>query len=196
MAYFSIPFKSNGTNTFFNFTLEHDCVLFAGSRHLFINKEVCDGLITQLGKLGFSFVTGCCRGVDQSFRLALSRSDYAKKTFIACAFKERAGSFGDLSSSLVVPASSPPRTALHQRTIFMVKYCSMSVIFADNPLNNRWGKGSSLAIRSCIKYGKPVFVITNNPPKESNDYRIFPSSLFGVVNGYWCIPNSIKEVVT
>lgn len=151
MAYFSIPYKSNGTNTFFNFYIEHDCVLFAGSRHLSINKQVCDGLITQLGKLGLTFIVGCCRGVDESFRLALSLSDYAKKTFVACAFKDRVGRFGDLSSSLVVSPTSPPRTALHQRTIFMVKYCSMAVIFADNPLNNRWGKGSSLAIRSCIK---------------------------------------------
>ena len=196
MAYFSIPYKSNGTNTFFNFYIEHDCVLFAGSRHLSINKQVCDGLITQLGKLGLTFIVGCCRGVDESFRLALSLSDYAKKTFVACAFKDRVGRFGDLSSSLVVSPTSSPRTALHQRTIFMVKHCSMAVIFADNPLNNRWGKGSSLAIRSCIKYGKPVFVITNNPPEDSNDYRIFPSSLFGVVKGYWIIPTSIKEAAS
>ena len=161
-----------------------------------INKEVCDGLITQFGKMGFSFVVGCAKGVDESFRLALSSSDYAKKTFVACAFKDRLERFKDLSSLLVVSSNSPPRTALHQRTIFMVKYCSMAVIFADSPLNNRWGKGSSLAIRSSIKYGKPVFVITNNPPEESNDYRIFSSSLFGVVSGYWIIPTSIKEVVS
>ena len=192
MAYFSIPYKCNGTNTFFNFTLKHDYVLLAGSRHLSINAHVCKDLINQFGKLGFSFLTGCAKGVDESFRDALSKSDYVDSTTIACAFNSKVKQFLGTFKLYAVSKALPPRAALAKRTLWMTSHCSMLILFPSIP----FGKGSSLAFKSAIKNKKPVFVVTDTIPTEFKDYRIFKSSLFGIVSGYWIIPTSIKEAAS
>ena len=72
MLSFSVPTDTG----FFDFTSESRSILFAGSRHISINGQVCHDLISAFGSIGFSFLTGCAKGVDNSFRLALSESDY------------------------------------------------------------------------------------------------------------------------
>ena len=51
-----------------------------------------------------------------------------------------------------------------------------------------WGKGSSLAFKSAIMDNKPVFVVSKTRPNNSHLYSVYPSSLFGIVEGYWCVP--------
>jgi len=69
----------------------------------------------------------------------------------------------------------------------------MVVLFPENPRDHCWGKGSSLVFRASMYHLKPVFVVSSTPPKESIHYRVLPSSLFGVVDGYWVVPHPVKE---
>jgi hypothetical protein len=192
MTMFSIPYQSNGKNAFYDFTIERDCVLFAGSRHLSVNRQVCNDLINRFGKLGFSFVTGCAKGVDESFRLALADTDYKDLTTVACAFESKVKKYLGAFKLYAVSKTLPPRTALAKRTLWMTSHCSMLVLFPSVPI----GKGSALAFKSAVKNKKPVFIAVDKKPTESKYYRVFKSSLFGVVNGYWCIPTSLKEAVS
>jgi hypothetical protein len=194
MITLSIPCKEGNTKDFFNFPVDSGSVFFAGSRHTELSSQLCYDLVEYFGRLGFGFSVGCSRGVDRSFRDTFITSRFIRRAFVACAFKDRVDKAGDITSSLVVPATSHAAAALAQRTIWLARHCSLSVIFPDDPKRHTWGKGSSLAIRTCIKYGKAVFVVTDIPPVESDDYRLFHTSLFGIVSGYWMIPVS-KEVV-
>ena len=184
MITFQVPVRDNKTNSFFCFKVESGSVLFAGSRHLTINKQVCKDLISAFGSLGFCFTTGCARGVDQSFRLALSESDYKDSSLVACAFKNRADQLKDIYSLYVVPDGLHPKAALAKRTLWMTSRCSLLILFPSDPI----GKGSALAFRSAIYNNKPVFIVSKTKPKESNLYTVMSSNLFGVVDGYWCIP--------
>jgi hypothetical protein len=67
----------------------------------------------------------------------------------------------------------------------MASNSSILLLFPSDPI----GKGSTLAFRTAIGNNKPVFVVTHHKPDESSLYMIYSSSLFGVVSGYWCIPN-------
>jgi hypothetical protein len=90
MCKFSIPLHDRGDKRFFTFRVEPKRLLFAGSRHLRVEPRVCKGLVDQFGKLGFTFLTGCASGVDESFRVAFSESEYREHSMVACAFKDRA----------------------------------------------------------------------------------------------------------
>jgi hypothetical protein len=186
MLSFSIPYDDlkSGGKRFFNFSVEQGSLLFAGSRKLTIDKKRCSLLIDALGSLGFTFLTGCAKGVDDSFRQALGLSDYAHLSLMACAFPERAKSSHGIMPLIVVPPGLPPRAALAKRTLWMTAICKMLVLFPASPI----GRGSRLAFKSAIMSNKPVFVVTNERPKESDLYSIFSSSLFGIVDGFWCIP--------
>ena len=180
MVTFSVPHNKD----FFNFSVDTGRVLFAGSRNITISRQICNGLIYQLGKLGFCFLTGCAKGVDESFRLALAESDFKDTSIVACAFKERAESLKGVYPLYVVPNGLPPRVALAKRTLWMTSRCSLLILFPSDPT----GRGSALAFKSAIYNNKPVFVVTPTRPAKSDLYSVYPSSLFGVVDGYWCVP--------
>jgi hypothetical protein len=183
MTTFSVPLpdKKGG---FFNFTVQGGAVLFAGSRYLTIPQRLCSDLIYQLGKLGFSFITGCANGVDNSFRQALAISDYKSYFITACAFKEKAKRFESYNALYVVPDGLPPKAALAKRTLWMTNKCSMLILFPSDPI----GRGSALAFKSAIYNNKPVFVVSKTKPKESSLYTVLSSNLFGIVDGWWCVP--------
>ena len=185
MILFSIPVKDG----FFSFNVENGRVLFAGSRYATLDRKICSSLINRFGRLGFSFLTGCANGVDESFRHALSESEYTDSTIIACAFEERTYKLKGIFSLFVVPKGLPPKVALAKRTLWMTSRCSVLVLFPSDPV----GKGSALAFRSAIYNNKPVFVVTDTQPEETNLFSVYKSNLFGIVDGYWCIPPVYKE---
>ena len=198
MISFSVP----DGKSFFNFKVERGRVMFAGSRYGSVSRQVCSGLITQLGKLGFAFLTGCANGVDESFRVALAESEYAGSSLAACAFKERVDRVRGIYPLFVVPEGLHPKVALAKRTLWMTSRCSLLILFPESlasaTLSKRaqglaWGKGSTLAFKSAIHNNKPVFVVSETRPDESSLYTVLPSSLFGVVRGYWCIPPVYAE---
>ena len=86
MVTFSVP----NNKDFINFSVDTGRVLFAGSRNIIIPRQTCNDLIYQFGKLGFAFLTGCAKGVDESFRHALAESDFKDTSIVACAFRDRA----------------------------------------------------------------------------------------------------------
>jgi|GEM_PF-2080852 len=196
MVTFSVPCKDD--KRFINFKIESGSVLFAGSRHITLPDQVCTDLIGSLGSLGLTFITGCANGVDASFRRALAGSDYAESSTVACAFKERAQKLRGLYPLYVVPSGLPPRTALARRTLWMTNKCSMLILFPSDPI----GKGSNLAFKSTIMQSKPVFIV---PPdnirrlqdtdilKDNDIYTVYSSNLFGIVDGWWCLPPIYEE---
>jgi hypothetical protein len=183
MVTFSVPLNDDKRG-FFNFAVGEGSVMFAGSRYLEIQGQVCSDLINSFGSLGLCFVTGCAAGVDASFRKALAVSDYKDSSLIACAFKDRAKRLKGIYPLYVVPDGLPPRVALAKRTVWMTSLCSLLVLFPSDPI----GKGSALAFKSAIYNSKPVFIVSKTKPKESSLYTVLPSSLFGVVSGFWAIP--------
>jgi hypothetical protein len=66
-------------------------------------------------------------------------------------------------------------------------------LFPDNPETGRWGGGSTLAFRTALYNLKPVFVVTDHPPKRSEHYLLRRSSLFGVVDGWWVVPHPVED---
>ena len=199
MITFDIPIKDNQSGSqkeTFSFSLPNRCLLLAGSRNLALPLDFCKDVIYGYRRLGFSYYVGCANGVDKSFRKALARSPFQDHCFVACAFEKRTHplySYG-LYASLVVPENLHPVAALVRRTIWMVKRCETVLLFPDNPRKNyQWGKGSRLVFRSALFHLKPVFVVTENPPKESVHYRVLESNLFGVVDGYWVVPHPVAE---
>ncbi len=194
MISFSVP----DGKSFFNFKVERGRVMFAGSRYGSVSRQVCKDLISQLGKLGFAFLTGCANGVDESFRLALAESDYVGSSIAACAFKERLDRVRGIYPLFVVPEGLHPKAALAKRTLWMTSRCSLLILFPTvrhtmTDLAGKWGKGSTLAFKSAIHNNKPVFIVSETRPDESSLYTVLPSSLFGVVRGYWCIPPVYAE---
>ena len=195
MISFSIPVRSGRSNDFFDFTVDSHSVLFAGSRFLSVEDQTAKDLVNIFGSIGFSFLTGCASGVDDSFRLALSRSDYKDRAVIGLAFPDRIDRCYGLSS-LVVSKGFPPKVALARRTIWMCSTCSLLVLFPESRHGETgitWGRGSTLAFNTAVKKDKPVFVVTDKRPTDSDLYSAYPSSLFGVVKGYWCIPEALKN---
>jgi hypothetical protein len=184
MVTFSVPVTDGVTKKFFNFKVEPVSVLFAGSRHGSISDKTCSLLVSAFGSLGFSFITGCASGVDSCFRKALIESEYKEKSVVACAFRDRADKLKGLLPLYVVPEGLLPRTALAKRTLWMTSRCSLLVLFPSDPV----GKGSLLAFKSAIYNNKPVFIVSNIKPKDSDLYSVYPSSLFGVVQGFWAVP--------
>jgi hypothetical protein len=186
MFEFHIPLKGS---SFYSFKLEGSRLLFAGSRSFEVNEEQAKDLIKVFGSLGFSFMTGCATGVDASFRKALADSEYSSHTIIACAFKKRVSEVKGLQALFVVPDSLPPRAALAKRTLWMTGRCRLLILFPSDPI----GKGSALAFKSAIYNNKPVFIVSKTKPRDSSLYSVYPSNLFGIVDGWWCIPPVYKK---
>jgi len=198
MVTFSVPVKTKSQAAFkgcFKFSVQNMSVLFAGSRYGAVPLKTCSLLIEQFHLLGFGFYTGGAPGVDACFRKALSLSPCKDRTFVACAFKSRTkakNSYG-LFASVVVPKNLHPKAALYRRTLWMVRRCSLVVLFPKNPYSHFWGKGSTLTLTQALYNLKPVFVVGSTPPKKSYHYHVLPSDLFATVQGYWVVPHPIEQ---
>ena len=192
MVSFQIPVKARaGRRAWrFSFSVTPHPVLLAGSRYGKVPQRVCRNIVEQFHYLGFHFYVGCASGVDKSFRETLANSPYKSDCFVACAFPNRikqSRSLG-LFAQAVVPPQLSPKAALHRRTLWMVRRCSLAILFPDNPYDQSWGKGSTLVFLSAMTHLKPVFVVSKRQPKIQAHYQVFRSNLFGVVQGYWAVP--------
>ena len=168
--------------------------LLAGSRNGFVDPGEAERVVTALGSAGFSFLVGCATGVDCCFRLTLAESpEWSESTFVACAFADRipASEQHGLYASVVVPDGLSPAAALHRRTLWMVKRAELVVLFPDDPLTGRWGRGSILAFRATTEQLKPVFVVSATDPPCSPDYRVVRSTLFDAADGWWAVPHPV-----
>jgi hypothetical protein len=189
MITFHIPLQGASRGEFACFAVETGRVAFAGSRHGHVEPETCRLLVERLGSLGFSFITGCAGGIDACFRTALAESRYREQALVACAFRRRAESLRGLYPLYVVPDGLHPKVALAKRTLWVVSRCEWLILFPSDPI----GKGSALAFRSAIMQSKPVFVAGGSTPRESDLYTVYPSSLFGIIEGWWCVPPVYTE---
>jgi hypothetical protein len=179
-----VSFSVHQRGGLFSFSVPQGSVLFAGSRNISLPRQASKDLVSAFGGLGFSFLTGCASGVDESFRLAFRESEYKDSSIVACAFRERAEKLKGVYALFVVPEGLPPKVALAKRTLWMTSRCSLLVLFPSDPI----GRGSALAFKSAILNNKPVFIVTKIKPAESSLYTVLPSNLFGVVDGFWCVP--------
>jgi hypothetical protein len=196
MVQFSVPFKTaNKEPSMFSFSVPQNAVLFAGSRHAVVSQQTAHGLVTAFARLGFGFFTGCATGIDRCFRQALAHNHVEDNTFIACAFAHRVQPILDtgLFASCVAPETVTPKAALVRRTLWMVKRSALIVLFPDDPLTGRWGKGSSLVFHASVLQLKPLFVVTAHKPEQKSLYRVLPACFQGLISGYWVIPHPIQK---
>ena len=189
MVTFSTALHAEGQQ----FQVRGRAAAFAGSRYAQVSEHICRPVIHCLHTLGFTFMTGCAPGVDQSFRRVLASPPYAQDSLIACAFDSRAHQFSTqaLLAVRVVPAGLSPAAALHRRTVWMVRRSSLLVVVPENPNNGRWGRGSLLAFTTAVHNLKPVFVAGESRPSSSPLYRITAASLFGIISGFWAVPHPV-----
>ena len=179
----------------FRFSVNCGAVLLAGSRHGTVGKRICLSLIQGLGEMAFTFLTGCARGVDESFRKVLAVTRFRTDAFVGCAFSSRTHqveTYDGLSAHLVVPPGLSAKAALRRRTLYLVKRCCMAVIFPVDPTTGSWGRGSTLAFRATLQQLKPVFVVADRAPESSEHYRVLKAQLCGV-SGYWAVPHPIYD---
>lgn len=169
-------------------------VLLAGSRNREVAKQCCQALVHGLSRAGFSFLVGCAAGVDRSFRKALSESPYTDRTLVGCAFPSRVRSFSTygLAACLVVPPGLSPKAALRNHTLWPVRRACLSILFPEDPTTGQWGKGSTLVYCASLEQLKPVFVVCTQKPKDSEQYRVARSCLYGV-EGFWVVPHPLSE---
>lgn len=176
------------------FRIPARAAMIAGSRNGFVDPEDAERIVTALSAAGFSFLVGCATGVDACFRLTLaSRAEGQERTFVACAFADRlrANESRGLFASVVVPEGLSPAAALRRRTLWMVKRCEMLVLFPDDPMTGRWGRGSTLAFRVATEQLKPVFVISHRRPPVAPHYRVVAARFFDAAPGYWAVPHPV-----
>ena len=195
MITFTVPRRSSLHPL--SFRVHPQSVAFAGSRNGAVHRETASALVEGFAHLGFGFLTGCAPGIDRCFRSAFaSNKEVAERAIVACAFEDRARRFtvGEIFASLVVPAGLSPAAALHRRTVWIVRHASLLVLLPENPAIGSWGRGSRLAFTTARHNFKPVFLVTSNPPKPLAGESVCPSSLFGVLDGYWVVPAGGSDV--
>jgi len=177
------------------FQVRPPVVAFAGSRRGSLPDSVTVPLTHTFHALDFSLLTGCAPGIDACFRQVMAKEPFVQQSLVACAFESRARRFegSGLLGIPVVPPGLSPAAALHRRTVWMVRRSGLVVLFPADPVFGRWGKGSTLAFNTAVYNLKPVFVSAPSAPRPSPLYRIYPSSLFGIVSGFWVVPHQIYE---
>ena len=191
MVTFHVPTQTGAVDRLV-FKVPERAVLVAGSRHGIVAPQTAATLVEHLCKSGFGLLIGCAPGIDECFRLAVSRNEDARESsFIACAFPSRVGQSEDvgLTAGVVVPDGLSAAAALRRRTLWMVKRCVLLILFPDDPKTGYWGKGSRLAFNAALFQLKPVFVVTAKRPADSPHHRIIADSFFGVTDGYWAVPH-------
>ena len=188
MYTFSVSSLSNPTEL--RFPVRPQVVAFAGSRRGSLPKSVTTTLVHAFYALDLTFLAGCADGIDDCFRQAIAKRPFEERSMVACAFESRARRFESrgLAAYAVVPDGLSPAAALHRRTVWMVRNCGLLVLFPSDPVFGHWGKGSTLAFRTAVYNLKPVFAASPTAPRPSPLYRIFPASLFGIVSGFWVVP--------
>ena len=193
MVTFQFP-ASPGVAAPHSFSVKPHSVAFAGSRHSSVPDGTAAGLVQAFSSLGFSFLTGCAPGIDACFRKAFSLNASIRSTsYIACAFEHRARRYAgsEIYASVVVPPGLTPAAALHRRTVWMIRRCSLLVLVPEHPVTKKWGNGSTLAFHSALLNLKPVFVASTHPPKPSQHYLLHSASLFDLVDGWWVVPHPV-----
>ncbi len=200
MVTFSVPVSAGNKHLrvaeeLFRLSVPRRAVVLAGSRNRQVPDKACTALLNAFSRHGFSFFVGDAKGVDKCFRKAISTNPCKYRSLVACAFNRRAEySFSNgLLATKVVPENLPPKAALHRRTVWMVKRFCMVLLFPEDPVTGRWGKGSALAFRTALYHIKPVFVVSSMPPKDSIHYLLLPANLFNVVDGFWVVPHPYGE---
>ena len=191
MVTFHVPSHASETQRLL-FQVPARSVLLAGSRHGTVDRRTADVLVEHLSEAGFGCLIGCAPGIDAAFRVAVSSNDAARETaFIACAFDARARESErlGLTAGVVVPDGLSAAAALRRRTLWMVKRSVLLILFPDDPVTGRWGKGSRLAFTAALFQVKPVFVVTAKRPVSSPHYHVISDSFFGVMDGYWAVPH-------
>ena len=168
---------------FFSFKVEPNAVLFAGSRNKYSPFRSCSDLIKRIRRARIFIHHRLCQRSRRIIPNALLKSEHKAKAVVACAFKDRADKLKGLLPLFVVPDNLPPRAALAKRTLWMTSRCSILILFPSEPI----GKGSALAFRSAILNNKPVFIAQYKTSGKQSLYSD-PSNLFGVVDGFWCVP--------
>ena len=185
MVTFSVP------RTSVHFRVRPQAVAFVGSRNGAVHRDTAAALVEGFHRLGFGFLTGCASGIDRCFRSAFAANPaVAERAIVACAFPDRENRFavGEVFATAVVPSGLTPAAALHRRTVWIVRKASLLVLLPDDPRTGRWGRGSRLAFNVARHNLKPVFLVTEQPPKRSVGEVVCRSNLFGVVDGYWVVP--------
>jgi len=175
--------------------LPYATVGFAGSRRGVVPAAVSSRLLSALSALDCRFVVGCAPGVDACFRSALAASAASRAT-IFCAFPSRVRTVqaSGLRAVCISSKGLSAAAALHRRTVTMVSGCDLLVLFPDDPATGSWGKGSSLAFNTAVQRHIPVFVVTEQPPAGTRQYRVFADSLCGVIKGYWVVPSYVGRL--
>ena len=188
MYTFSVSSLSNPAEL--RFPVRPQVVALAGSRRGSLPESITTTLVHAFYALDLTFLTGCATGIDGCFRQVLKQRPFEQRSMVACAFESRARRFDSagIAAYPVVPDGLSPAAALHRRTVWMVRRCGLLVLFPSDPVFGRWGKGSTLAFRTAVYNLKPVFVASPTAPPSSPLYRIFPASLFGIVSGFWVVP--------
>ena len=176
------------------FSVAPRAALLAGSRYRDLPEQTCRDVLEGLSRLGFGYFVGCAHGVDASFRRCLSRSLWSEHAYVACAFNSRARAVRrqGLDAFVVVPDGLPPKVALYRRTLWMVRRCTVAVLWPERPQDLAWGPGSRLVFRSCLGNLKPVFVVAGRPPRVPAAYQVLPADLFGV-RGYWVVAHTYGD---
>ncbi len=177
------------------FQIRPPVVAFAGSRRGSLPDSVTSPLVHSFHSLGLSLLTGCASGIDGCFRRVMVQKPFEGHSMVACAFESRARRFDaeGLLGVPVVPVGISPAAALHRRTVWMVRRCGLLVLFPAHPVFGHWGKGSTLAFKTAVYNLKPVFAAAPTAPQPSPLYGIYPASLFGIVPGFWVVPQPIYE---
>ena len=188
MYTFSVSSPSNPAGL--QFPVRPQVVAFAGSRRGLLPESVTTTLVHAFYALDLTFLTGCANGIDSCFRQAIAKRPFEKRSMVACAFESRAKRFDSrgVAAYAVVPDGLSPAAALHRRTVWMVRSCGLLVLFPSDPVFGHWGKGSTLAFRTAVYNLKPVFCASPTAPPPSPLYRLYPGSLFGIVSGFWVVP--------
>ena len=167
---------------------------FAGSRHGLLAVDLASALVTVLLQRSFRLAVGCANGVDCCIRETIAGSALAQRCTVHCAFPSRVREAEALGLNAVcrVADVSSAAAALHWRTVIMVSECSLLVLFPDDPTTGAWGKGSRLAFNTAIQRHIPVFVVTTIPPLGTGQIQVEAGSLFGVIDGYWVVPQGVE----
>jgi hypothetical protein len=171
-------------------------ILFAGRSNQVLDQRKSNLLVQGFHHAGFSCATGCATGVDESFRKAFSvEFSEATPDLVACAFEKRTLESQELGipCSYVAKSYMYPHEALRHRTMWLVKQCSLLVLFPDDPKTGTWGKGSRLAFHTAKRLGKPSFVVSAKPPLDDQETITQEANLFGLFWGTWVIPKGLES---
>ena len=196
MISISVPIKHSedaDRGDFFSFPLSDKPVLFTGTHHRNFSKMGCDLLIQYFAMLDCSFVVGCNAGIDRSFRLALSHSEYADKTLVACINRSKFRFTYGLRAKVIAPVRFMPESIIFHRSMWLAKNSSCGIIFTDNHYIGKWDVGMRKLFLAYLSHLKPMFLVTDYPPEPNGFYHVLPTSLNGVVNGYWIAPVCIGK---